>query len=92
MLDTSANVKHTGKIYESPPKKKPVAVALGRLGGKVGGKVWMKTMSRKEGAEFAAMGVSAWWSCLCPRSSAASAEARSPARQQRPGGLKQSGG
>ena len=56
MLDTSANVKHTGKIYESPPKKKPVAVALGRLGGKVSGKVRMKTMSRKEGAEFAAMG------------------------------------
>ena len=37
-------------------KKNPAAVALGRLGGKVGGKVRMKGMSPAERAEFASKG------------------------------------
>ena len=37
-------------------KKNPAAVALGRLGGKVGGKVRMETMSAEERAEFASKG------------------------------------
>ena len=37
-------------------KKNPAAVALGRLGGKVGGKVRMAAMSPKERTEFATKG------------------------------------
>ena len=38
------------------PKKNPAAVASGRLGGKVGGKIRMKSMSAKERIEFASKG------------------------------------
>jgi len=37
-------------------KKNPAAVALGKLGGKVGGKVRMENMSAEERAEFASKG------------------------------------
>ena len=37
-------------------KKNPAAVALGRLGGKVGGKVRMGAMSPEERADFASKG------------------------------------
>jgi hypothetical protein len=37
-------------------KKNPAAVALGKLGGKVGGKMRMETMSPGERAEFASKG------------------------------------
>lgn len=37
-------------------KKNPAAVALGKLGGKVGGKARMKTMSPEQRAEFASKG------------------------------------
>jgi hypothetical protein len=54
MLNTSALVTH--RMVRVTSKKNPAAVALGRLGGKVGGKIRMQTMSKKERAEFAAMG------------------------------------
>jgi hypothetical protein len=37
-------------------KKNPAAVALGRLGGKVGGKARMEAMSPEERTEFASKG------------------------------------
>ena len=37
-------------------KKNPAAVALGKLGGKVGGKVRMKNMTPQERTEFASRG------------------------------------
>ena len=37
-------------------KKNPAAVALGKLGGKIGGKVRMKSMTAAERKEFASMG------------------------------------
>jgi hypothetical protein len=37
-------------------KKNPAAVALGRLGGKVGGKARMEGMSAEERTEFASKG------------------------------------
>ena len=37
-------------------KKNPAAVALGKLGGKIGGKVRMNSMTAAERKEFASMG------------------------------------
>ena len=37
-------------------KKNPAAVALGKLGGKIGGKMRMKSMSAAERKEFASKG------------------------------------
>jgi hypothetical protein len=40
----------------APRKKNPHAVALGRLGGKVGGKVVMRSRTAKQREEFARLG------------------------------------
>ena len=63
MPDTTALVKHKLVVVAKPllelrtvPKKNPAAVALGRLGGKVGGRSRMEQMSADQRAEFASSG------------------------------------
>jgi hypothetical protein len=60
---TTALVKYKLVVIPKPllrlrtvPKKNPAAVALGRLGGKVGGKSRMEQMSAAQRTEFASRG------------------------------------
>jgi hypothetical protein len=46
---------------EKPPKKNPHAVALGRKGGKVGGKARAKALSPEKRAEIARAAARARW-------------------------------
>ncbi len=60
MHHSSGTVKHSSatecRIYAFMHKKNPAAVALGRLGGKRGGKAAMAKMSPEQRAEFASKG------------------------------------
>lgn len=47
---------------ESPPKKNPAAVALGRLGGKKGGPARAKKLSAKRRKDIAKKAARARWS------------------------------
>jgi hypothetical protein len=46
---------------EKPAKKNPAAVALGRLGGKVGGKARAASMTPEKRSEIAAKAAAARW-------------------------------
>lgn len=47
---------------EAPPEKNPAAVALGRLGGKKGGKARAERLSPEERREIASRAAAARWS------------------------------
>jgi hypothetical protein len=53
--------KATGPKKARPPRKNPAAVALGRLGGKKGGKARAESLTPEKRAEIARKAAAARW-------------------------------